>query len=167
MIEESKIPPEPQDVVPSERAERGVSRPFQILAGLSLGAFTIFCGFALVTSLAVPAKQSPIFAVIVALILLLGCVWILEKCVRLLTGHKNRGGLMSPTTLRVISFFFLGLPIAGLFTGYYRTMGPIAVIQAVAYITIFFGLRRLARTRETRDLLNEHAKSQIPHISGE
>lgn len=70
-------------------------------------------------------EKAPILAVVVCLGLLLVCVWVLEKCFRLATGRKNRGGLMSPSTLRVISVFFLVLPVAGLLTGYYRKMGPV------------------------------------------
>jgi len=66
----------------------------------------------------------------------------------LLTGRKNRGGLMTPGTLRVVSFFFLIFPVAGLFTGYYRKMGLVAIFQAVMYFFAFLGLRALARKRE-------------------
>jgi len=69
---------------------------------------------------------------------------------------------MSPRTLRVVAFFLLILPIAGLFTGYYRTMGPIAVFQALMYVSGFFGLRALAREREARLVLNE--RTETAHI---
>lgn len=57
--------------------------------------------------LLVPNKQAPVLAVIVGLVVILGCLWIL-------TGRQNRGGLMSPNTLRVLSFLLLILPIVGL-----------------------------------------------------
>jgi hypothetical protein len=72
--------------------------------------------------LLVPNKQSPVLVVVIGLVLLLGCFWVLEKCFRLLTGRKHKGGLMTPNTLRVVSFVMLVLPIAGLFTGYSRKM---------------------------------------------
>jgi hypothetical protein len=103
--------------------EKDVPRWVQIPAGVVLGVLTLFCGFASVILLFAPNKKSPILVIVVGLILLSGCLWVLEKCFRLLTGRKNRGGLMSPNTLRVLSFFFLVLPVAGLFTGYYRDMG--------------------------------------------
>jgi hypothetical protein len=37
---------------------------------------------------------------------------------------------MSPKALRVVSIFLLILPIAGLFTGYYRELGALAIFQA-------------------------------------
>ena len=74
----------------------------------------------------------------VGLVLLLACLWVLEKCVRLTFGRKNRGGLMAPNTLRVVAFVFLILSTVGLFTGYYRKMRPVAIIQAIMYCPAFF-----------------------------
>jgi hypothetical protein len=128
--------------------EKDVPRWVQIPAGVVLGVLTLFCGFASVILLFAPNKKSPILVIVVGLILLSGCLWVLEKCFRLLTGRKNRGGLMSPNTLRVLSFFFLVLPVAGLFTGYYRDMGPVAIFQAVMYFFVFLGLSALARKRK-------------------
>jgi hypothetical protein len=140
------------DEVPiSETSEKKVPRWIQVPAGFLLGLLTLFCGYSVVTFLFVPDKKNPILTIVVGLLLLLGCVWVLEKCFRLLTGRKNRGGLMSPNTLRVLSFFFLVLPVAGLFTGYYREMGPVAIFQAVMYFFIFLGLRALARRREANE----------------
>jgi hypothetical protein len=95
--------------------------------GLVLGLFTLLCGVASLSLLIVPNKQAPVLAVIIGLVLILGCLWVLEKCFRLITGRKSRGGLMSPNALRVVSIFLLILPIAGLFTGYYREMGALAI----------------------------------------
>jgi hypothetical protein len=131
-----------------ESQEKEVPRWVQILAGLVLALLTLLCGFASITMLVVPNDKSPILTVVVGLILLLGCFWVLEKCFRLLTGRKNLGGLMTPSTLRVVSFFFLVFPVVGLFTGYYRKMGPVAIFQAVMYFSSFLGLRALARKRE-------------------
>jgi len=76
----------------------------------------------------------------------------------LVTGRKNRGGLMAPNTLRVVSLFFLALPVAGLFTGYYRKMGLFAIFQAVMYFLCFLGLLALARKREASGGSNEQTK---------
>ena len=129
-------------------------RWIQVPVGIVLGLFTLFCAFAFVDILLLPGKQGglrPIFAVVFELILLLPCLWVLEKCVRLVTGRKKRGGLLSPTALRVVGYSLLILPVAGLFTGYYREMGAIAIFQAVMYVSGFFGLRALARKREATD----------------
>jgi di/tricarboxylate transporter len=107
----------------------------------------------------VPNKHSPVLAGVVGLVLLLGCLWVLEKCFRLFTGRKHKGGLMTPNVLRVVSFFLLVLPIVGLFTGYYREMGAVAIFQAVMYFFGFLGLRALARKREAKGSQTSEPKS--------
>lgn len=141
-----------------ETPEKEVHRWVQVLTGLVLALLTLFCGFAAVTMLIIPNEKAPILTVAIGLILLLGCLWVFEKCFRLLTGRKSRGGLMSPRTLRVLSFFFLAFPVAGLFTGYYRKMGTIAVFQALMNFFSFLGLRALARKREVSGVSNEPTK---------
>ena len=136
------------DSPPLEPQESELPRWVQVPVGLVLGLFTLLCGLGSLSLLLVPNKQSPVLAVVVGLVLLLGCLWVLEKCLRLLTGRKHKGGLMSPNTLRVVAIFMLVLPIAGLFTGYYREMGAVAIFQAVMYFFGFLGLRALARKRE-------------------
>jgi hypothetical protein len=146
------------DLPSLEPQEKELPRWIRVPAALVLGLFTLLCGFASLSLLLVPNKQAPVLAVIVELVLILGCLWILEKCFRLITGRKNRGGLMSPNTLRVLSFFLLILPIVGLFTGYYREMGAIAIFQAVMYFFGFLGLRALARKREAVGDSGDRAK---------
>ncbi len=136
MIDELPIPEVPEKEVP---------RWVQVPAGLVLGLLTLLCGYASVVLLLDANQKKPILAAVVGFVLLLGCFWVLEKCFRLLTGRKNQGGLMTPGTLRVVSFFFLIFPVAGLFTGYYRKMGLVAIFQAVMYFFSFLGLRALAR----------------------
>lgn len=134
---------------PSEEREKEIPRWAQICIGLALGLLTLALGFAsTVGLLIIPNEKAPILAIAVGLALLLVCVWVLEKCLRLVAGRKNRGGLMSPTTLRVLSVFFLLLPVAGLFNGYYRRMEPVAMFQAVMYFFAFLALRKLAWKRE-------------------
>ena len=141
-----------------EVGEKEIPRWIQVPIALVLGLLTLLCGFASVILLLAPNKKSPMLAIVVGLILLLSCLWVLEKCFRLLTGRKNQGGLMTPSTLRVVSFFFLVIPVAGLFTGYYREMGPVAIFQAVMYFFSFVGLRALARKREANEISNKQNK---------
>lgn len=138
------------DETPPEEREREVPRWVQIPVGLILGAVTLALALASIMGLLLaPNELAPVLAKVVGFVLLVICFWVLEKCFRLITGVKNRGGLMSPTALRVLAVFFLVLPLAGLFTGYYRRMGAVAAFQAATYLTIFVGLRNLARRRET------------------
>jgi amino acid transporter len=144
------------ELPPVEPQEKEIPRWLQVPAGLALGLFTLFCGFASLSLLLAPNKESLVFCVAIGLVLLFLCFWVLEKCFRLLTGRKNRGGLMAPKTLRVVSFFFLVFPIIGLFTGYYRTMGIIAIFQAIMCFFAFLGLRALARDRQAKETEGEH-----------
>jgi len=141
-----------------EVPEKEVPRWVQVPAGLVLGLLTLLCGYASVVLLLDANQKKPILAAVVGFVLLLGCFWVLEKCFRLLTGRKNQGGLMTPGTLRVVSFFFLIFPVAGLFTGYYRKMGLVAIFQAVMYFFSFLGLRALARRREEIGASNVQTK---------
>ncbi len=149
MIDELPIPEVPEKEVP---------RWVQVPAGLVLGLLTLLCGYASVVLLLDANQKKPILAAVVGFVLLLGCFWVLEKCFRLLTGRKNQGGLMTPGTLRVVSSFFLIFPVAGLFTGYYRKMGLVAIFQAVMYFFSFLGLRALARRREAIGASNVQTK---------
>ncbi len=141
----------------SEARDKEIPRWVQVPVGLVLGLITVLLGFASASLLLVPNKKSPspILAIVVGLLLLLACLWVLEKCFRLVMGRKNRGGLMTPNTLRVVSFFFLLLPVAGLFTGYYRNSGPVAIFQAVMYFLIFLGLVARARKRRASEVSND------------
>ena len=139
------------DLTLLEPQEVELPRWVQVPVALVLGLFTLLCGFASLSLLLVPNKRSPVLTVVLGLVLLLGCLWVLEKCVRLLTGRKHQGGLMTPNTLRVVSVLMLALPIAGLFTGYYREMGAVAIFQALMYFLGFLGLRALARKREAKE----------------
>jgi hypothetical protein len=128
--------------------ELELPRWVQVPVGIVLSLFTLLCGFASAYLLFTPNKKAPILAFVVGLVLLLGCVWVLAKCFRLVTGKKTKGGLMSSTALRIVSLVLLVLPLVGLLTGYYREMGGVAIYQAIAYFSGFFGLRALARKRE-------------------
>jgi hypothetical protein len=76
------------------------------------------------------------------------CCWALEKCFRLVSNKKNKGGLLSPQSLRAVGWLLVLLPIGGLFTGYFTSKPLMATVQIAAYISMFFGVRRLARERE-------------------
>jgi hypothetical protein len=150
------------DLKPLEPKQKELPRWVQVPVGLVLGLFTLLCGFASVSLLLVPNKKNPILAVVIVLVLLSGCLWVLEKCFRLLKGRKREGGLLAPKTLRIVSFFLLIIPVAGLFTGYYRKMGLLAVFQALSYFIAFFGLRALARNREAKVERNQIMDGERP-----
>jgi hypothetical protein len=124
----SMTDPDFMDVSETEDVgEIELPRWVQVPVGIVLSLFTLLCGFAQAYLVLIPNKRTRILAFVVGFILLLGCAWVLEKCFRLITGRKKRGGLMSPRALRVVSFFLLIFPVVGLFTGYYREMGAVAI----------------------------------------
>jgi len=158
--EEYKKDGEGHDVPPFSPHEKELPRWVQVPVGIVLGLVTLFCGFAVISLLLMRNEYAPapLLLVAVGLLLLLGCYWILAKCIQLITGRKKRGGLLSPRTLRIVSFFLLILPVVGLFTGYYREMGAVAIFQAVMYFFGFLGLRALARKREAETVSDDSTK---------
>ncbi len=120
----------------------------RIPAGLVVGLVAVLCAGASLSFLPLALHGPvPILGVAVVLVLVLGCLWVLGKCFRLLTGRKYKGGLMSPRALRVVSFCLLVLPIVGIFTGYYRERPVLGIFQAVMYFFGFLGLRAMAQRR--------------------
>lgn len=117
--------------------------------GIILGLFTLLCLTGSITLVISPNERAPLLAPVIGIVMVLGCLWSLEKCVRLVTGRKRKGGLMTPRALRVIGWVFLLLPIGGLFSGYFVTHTLLASLQTAAYVSVFFGLRRLAAYRES------------------
>ena len=148
---------EGQDVPTLSRYEMELPRWVQVPVGIVLGLVTLFCGFAVISLLLTRYKYAPapLLLVAVGFLLLLGCHWILAKCIQLITGRKKRGGLLSPRTLRIVSFFLLILPVGGYFTGYYRERGAVAIFQAIMYFFGFLGLRALARKREAETVSDD------------
>ena len=136
------------DPVSTETVDRPIPRWVQVPVGLFLGLFTLLCLAGSATLIFSPNEKAPVLAPVLGVVWVAACSWVLEKCLRLITGRKNRGGLMSPRTLRAVGWFFLLLPIGGIFTGYFRTHTLIAIVQTAAYVSVFFGLRRLAGVRE-------------------
>ncbi len=84
-----------------------IPRWLQVPIGLVLGFLIILIGLASV-ALSFPRLQDhPIFSFAAGIVLLLACLWVFERCVRLVIGRKKQFGLMSPRTLHVISWLIL------------------------------------------------------------
>lgn len=128
--------------------DRRLPRLVQVLAGIVLGLFTLLCLAGSLMMLFMPNEKAPVLAHVFGAAWTVVCGWMLSVCVRLIRGKEARGGLMSPPTLKAIAWLFVLLPVGGLFTGYFLTHTVVAVIQSAAYISIFFGLQRLAAYRE-------------------
>ena len=140
----------PIDPPSAETEDTPLPRWVQVPVGILLGLFTLLCLAGSATLIFSPSDKAPILAPVLGVVWVVACGWVLEKCFRLITGRRNRGGRMSPRTLRAVGRFFLLLPIGGVFTGYFRTHTLFAVVQTAACVSVFFGLRRLAAIREER-----------------
>lgn len=127
--------------------EPTVPRWIQIPVGLLMLPFMLLClaGSAMF-AVSPPAKHRAL-AIAIGLLMVLVCFWCIGKAVCLIFGWHTRGGLMGPMALRIVGVFFLLLPLAGFFTGYYSRWGLLGILQALAYVSIFFGLFSLARSR--------------------
>ena len=125
-----------------------IPRWIQVPVGIVLALFTLLCLVGSATLIFSSNEKAPIFAPMFGISMVAVCCWVLEKCIRLIFGRKIKGGIMSPTALRIVGWVFLILPLGGLFTGYFRIHTLFAVVQIAAYISLFLGLRKLAAYRE-------------------
>lgn len=136
-------PQHPEDV--------SVPRWVQIPAGIALGGIVLLCLAGSLMMVFLPNEKAPVLAPVFGAFMALVSLWALSKCFLLLSGKKMQGGLIKPRGLRVLAWFFLLLPLGGLFTGYFITHTVQALVQTAAYVSIFFGLRSLAAHRERDD----------------
>lgn len=134
--------------MPNQRADVELPRWVQVPVGIFLGLVTLLLLASSAIILFAPNEKAPILAPTIGVISVVVCCWVLEKCIRLISGRKQKGGLMSPRTLRFVSWFCLLLPLAGFFSGYFVTHTLEALLQTATYISVFFGLRSLASFRE-------------------
>ena len=80
--------------------------------------------------------------------MLLAALWLLTVSIRMIFNLKQTaGGLISPIVLRVVSYVFLVIPIASMALGTFWEKPIIHSIMTAAYISILFGLNRLATQR--------------------
>uniref|UniRef100_UPI0035B41561 hypothetical protein n=1 Tax=Hylemonella sp. TaxID=2066020 RepID=UPI0035B41561 len=136
---------------PSRFEEPQVPRWVQIPVSLVLAAVILLCLAGSLMMVFLPNEKAPILAPVFGVFMALVSVWGLAKCLLLLTGRRVQGGLIKPQGLRVLAWFFLLLPVGGLFSGYFITHTAQAIVQTVAYVSVFFGLRALAEDRERND----------------
>jgi hypothetical protein len=116
--------------------------------GLVLGAIAVMCLAGSLMMVFLPNETAPIMAPLFGVFMALVSFWSLALCFRLVVGKRVQGGLFGPRALRALAWFFLLLPIGGLFSGYFLTHTIQALVQTLAYVSIFFGLRSLASSRE-------------------
>jgi hypothetical protein len=136
---------------PPHLEDFSVPRWVQVPAGITLGGIVLLCLAGSLMMVFLPNEKAPVLAPMFGAFMALVSLWALSKCFLLLSGKKVRGGLIKPRGLRVLAWFFLLLPIGGLFSGYFITHTAQALVQSAAHVSIFFGLRSLAAHRERND----------------
>lgn len=128
---------------------RNVPRWIEVPVGLLLSAWTLLCIAGSLALMIVKTEQNWLFCKVFGTLMLLASVWSLQKSVSFISGRSATGVLLSPITLRIASALFLLMPIGGLFTGYYKENGVMALVQAGTYLFIISpGLWKLARVRD-------------------
>lgn len=137
--------------MPDEWHPRRVPRWIEIPAGIVLGLMALLCAVGAISMLLfTPSAKSPVVSIAAGLLILVFSSWCFVKTVRIVFGRPTHGGLFSPLGLRALGVLFLLLPLAGIFTGYYRERGAAAFFQAGTHVVIFFALQRLAKARQQR-----------------
>ena len=95
-----------------------------------------------------PQVDNPALTYGIGGVMLLAALWLLKVSIRMIFNLKQTaGGLISPIVLRVVSYVFLVIPIASMALGTFWEKPIIHSIMTAAYISIFFGLNRLATQR--------------------
>jgi hypothetical protein len=125
---------------------RFLVRLLQVLGGIVLAYAAFFCmapGFMLIGSYDKYPLSGPLAGSVILLLALIPFM----AGVRLVFNRPSHGGLISPLLLKIGSFIFLLMPVAGLFTGYYRQHPLLGPVHALGFVITFFGLQRLAQQR--------------------
>ena len=122
-------------------------RWLQVCFGILLVPLSLLCMAGSVAMLASPAPKAPLLAAGIGVIFIPICVWFLPLAIRLIANRPNRGGLLGPFALRASAVLFPMIPLVGLFTGYYRQHGLIAVGRAAIYVFVALALWSLAKRR--------------------
>lgn len=128
-----------------------LTRIVNAFLGLALGLVSIAC---LLGSVAMFVNDKVIagdlvmvaIAIISATLSLWGCA----KSLQLIVGKPQGSDFLSPRTIRIASYFYLAIPLAGIVFGDFSKHLITSIIQVIAYLAIFWGLRRFAKLREIK-----------------
>lgn len=135
-----------RDSPPTEPDE--LPRWLHIVIGLILSLLLLPCLAGSLMMVLLPNEKALLLAPAAGVVMVLMTLWLLVICFRLVSGRRVSGGLMRPRALRAVAWLFLFLPLGGLFTDYFVTRTSLALMQSTAYVSVFFGLRSLARSRD-------------------
>jgi uridine kinase len=141
-----------------DQPEKVLPRWAQIAAGIFIGLVALVCfGGSIVLMVGVPST-SPILLGVICVIMIAVSGWVLARCVQLLAGRPQAGGWLTPAALQAAAWMFLVFAVFGVASGYVAEHLPVSAFQVIAYISLFFGLRRLAGRRSERIASQRRAK---------
>jgi hypothetical protein len=134
----------------TEGLSPALPRWMQVLVGVLIAVASLLCaGMSVMAALGADTVV-PLRTVVATLAVVAACAWLLVLAGRLIAGRRVTGGLMSPRLLRGVAAGFLLLPIVGLFTGYYREGGVLAIIQSGIFVAAAVSTWSLAKARALR-----------------
>ncbi len=139
--------PVDSDTVSLDRGQ--LPRWAQVIAGLLLTPVALLCVIGAGTIFTLPKVRISPPLLLLGAAVLLGTLWTLVICVRLVCGIKRNVGLLGPWVIRFIAVGALGLVVSGFFTGYYREHSTIGGILAISYVGVARRLFALANTRSS------------------
>jgi drug/metabolite transporter (DMT)-like permease len=123
---------------------------------LVFGLFFILCALACLVGSCVlifdPQSHNPLLAQISGIVMALLSVWVLSVAIRLLRNRPNRGGLLSPLTLRLVAIYMAAMPTFLLVTGRSSSWTLLQYLQAGIFIFGAFGIWRLAAWRQASNV---------------
>ncbi|MCR6663805.1 MAG: hypothetical protein NVV60_11855 [Luteimonas sp.] len=131
-------------------------RPLHWSLRLVSGLFFLLSGFVCLAGSAIlildPQSQNPLVAQATGVVMALLSVWVLAVAIRLLLNRPNRGGLLSPLTLRLMAIYMVAMPTFLLVTGRSSSWSLMQYLQAGIFIFGAFGIWRLAAWRQASNL---------------
>jgi hypothetical protein len=142
---------EPVDPSHLELEPHQLPRWAQVIAGIVLTPIALLCVLGAGTIFTLPKVRGSPPLLLLAAAILLGTLWAVAVCVRLVLGAK-RVRLLGPHAMRIIAIGALGLVASGLFTGYYLQHRAVGGLLAISYVATARRLFALAKTRSTETI---------------
>ncbi|HKV98641.1 MAG TPA: hypothetical protein VJN96_02395 [Vicinamibacterales bacterium] len=142
-----------------DRPEKMLPRWAQIAAGIVVGIVALVCFGGSIALMFLPnANNSAVVVALLGAIMVAVSGWVLARCVQLLAGRPQAGGWLTPMALHAAAWMFLVFAVFGLVSGYVAEHLPVSAFQVIVYVSLFFGLRRLAGRRSQRIASRPRAK---------
>ena len=141
-----------EEFEPSVEPKRSLHWSLRLVFGSLFAFFALACLFGSCILIFDPQSHNPLVAQIGGIVMALLSVWVLSVAIRLLFNRPNRGGLLSPLTLRLVAVYMAAMPTFLLITGRSNSWTLLQYLQAGIFIFGAFGIWRLAAWRQASNL---------------